>query len=80
MKKTAHPLMWFTASAGLNVASFISVRPSGGFVEHLCSVREKRHLPVANHFNSPSHSLNDMSILRLLQCHNDATWKLKEQY
>eukprot|EP00061_Rhincodon_typus_P012367 g38056.t1 len=48
------------------------------FVEHLCSVGDKRqHLPVTNHFNSPSH---DMSILGLLQCHNDATRKLEEQH
>eukprot|EP00061_Rhincodon_typus_P002467 g17642.t1 len=34
------------------------------FVEHLRSVHNKQqHLPVANHFNSPSHSLGDMSIL-----------------
>eukprot|EP00061_Rhincodon_typus_P019045 g48484.t1 len=33
------------------------------FAEHLRSVHDKRqHLPVANHFNSPSHSLDDMSI------------------
>eukprot|EP00061_Rhincodon_typus_P001868 g16001.t1 len=51
------------------------------FVEHLRSVRDKRlQLPVANHFISPSHSLDDMSILGLLQCHNDATWKLEEQH
>eukprot|EP00061_Rhincodon_typus_P003831 g21072.t1 len=51
------------------------------FIEHLCSVRDKRqHLPVANHFNSPSHSLDDMSILGLLQCHNATTWKLEEQH
>eukprot|EP00061_Rhincodon_typus_P004682 g23178.t1 len=38
------------------------------FVEHLRSVHDKRqHLPVSNHFNSPSHSLDDMSILGLLQ-------------
>eukprot|EP00061_Rhincodon_typus_P001958 g16256.t1 len=50
------------------------------FEEHLRSVRDKRqHLPVANHFNSPSDSLDDMSILGLLQCHNEATQKLKEQ-
>eukprot|EP00061_Rhincodon_typus_P004964 g23842.t1 len=35
---------------------------------------------VMNHFNSPSHSLDDMSILGLLQCHNDATRKLEEQH
>eukprot|EP00061_Rhincodon_typus_P000154 g10703.t1 len=51
------------------------------FVEHLRSVRNKRqHLPIANHFNSPSHSLDDMSILGSLQCHNDATRKLEEQH
>eukprot|EP00061_Rhincodon_typus_P005000 g23929.t1 len=44
------------------------------FVEHLLSVCDKRqHLPVANHFNCPSHSLDNMSILGLLQCHNNAT-------
>eukprot|EP00061_Rhincodon_typus_P002914 g18810.t1 len=32
-------------------------------------------LPVANHFNSPQ---SDMSILGLLQCHNDTTCKLEE--
>eukprot|EP00061_Rhincodon_typus_P009513 g33079.t1 len=47
------------------------------FVEHLRSVCDKRqHFPVANHFNSPSHSLDDMSILG----HNDATQKLEEQH
>eukprot|EP00061_Rhincodon_typus_P014232 g41135.t1 len=49
------------------------------FVEHLCSVRDKRqHLPVMNHFNS--HSLGDMSVLGLLHCHNDATQKLEERH
>eukprot|EP00061_Rhincodon_typus_P003945 g21369.t1 len=51
------------------------------FVENLCSVCDKRqHLLVANHFNSPSQSLGDMSILGLLQCHNDAIRKLEEQH
>eukprot|EP00061_Rhincodon_typus_P002976 g18973.t1 len=36
--------------------------------------------PWVNHFNSPSHSLGDMTILGLLQCHNEATRKLEEQY
>eukprot|EP00061_Rhincodon_typus_P003263 g19666.t1 len=50
-------------------------------VEHLGSVPDKRqHLPVANHFSSPSRSLGDMSILGLLQCHNDATRKVEEQH
>eukprot|EP00061_Rhincodon_typus_P000291 g11178.t1 len=49
------------------------------FVEHLHSVRdEQQHLPVVKHFNSPS--MGDMSILVLLQCHNDATRKLEEQH
>eukprot|EP00061_Rhincodon_typus_P006887 g27978.t1 len=39
------------------------------------------HLPaIVHHFNSPSHSLDDMSILGLLQCHNDSTRKLEEQH
>eukprot|EP00061_Rhincodon_typus_P000542 g12004.t1 len=39
------------------------------FVEHLRLVCNKRqHLPVANHFSSPSHSLDD------------ATRKLEEQH
>eukprot|EP00061_Rhincodon_typus_P002112 g16650.t1 len=51
------------------------------FVEHLRSVHDKRrHLPVPNHFNSPFHTLDDMSTLGLLQCHNDATQKLEEQH
>eukprot|EP00061_Rhincodon_typus_P008445 g31047.t1 len=51
------------------------------FIEHLRSVCDKRqHLPVANHFNSTSHPLDDMSILSLLQCHNDTTQKLEEQH
>eukprot|EP00061_Rhincodon_typus_P014040 g40818.t1 len=51
------------------------------FVEHLRSVHDKRqHLPVANHFNSPSHSLDNMFILGPLQCHNDAAQKLEEQH
>eukprot|EP00061_Rhincodon_typus_P002017 g16386.t1 len=51
------------------------------FVEHLHSVHNKRqHLPVANYFNSPSHSLDDKSILGLLQCHQNATRKLEEQH
>eukprot|EP00061_Rhincodon_typus_P001493 g14952.t1 len=51
------------------------------FVEHLCLVRDKRlHLSVANHFNSLSHILDDMSILGLLHCHNNATQRLEEQH
>eukprot|EP00061_Rhincodon_typus_P005429 g24936.t1 len=51
------------------------------FVEHLRSVHNKRqHFPVANHFNCPSYSLGVMSILGLLQCHNDTTHKLEEQH
>eukprot|EP00061_Rhincodon_typus_P009066 g32249.t1 len=51
------------------------------FVEHLRLVRDKRlHLPVSNYFNSPSHSLDGMSILGLLQCHNVATQKLEDQH
>eukprot|EP00061_Rhincodon_typus_P001608 g15265.t1 len=46
------------------------------FVEHLRSVRDKGQ----HHFNPPSHSLDDMSILGLLQYHNDATQKLEEQH
>eukprot|EP00061_Rhincodon_typus_P000465 g11801.t1 len=50
----------------------------GPFVEDIRSVRNKQlHFPVANHFNSPSHSSDDMSIL---QCHNDATRRVQEQH
>eukprot|EP00061_Rhincodon_typus_P001198 g14019.t1 len=74
--------MWSIASVAPNVASSTSVRPSRDhFVEHLHSVRDKRpHLPVTNHFNSLSHSLDEMSILGLLQCHNDTTQKLEDQH
>eukprot|EP00061_Rhincodon_typus_P000189 g10848.t1 len=51
------------------------------FMEHLRSVHNKQlHLPVVNHFDSPSHSLDDMSILGLLQCHKDATRRPEEQH
>eukprot|EP00061_Rhincodon_typus_P005800 g25753.t1 len=51
------------------------------FVEHLHSAHDKRqHRQVDNDFNSPSHSLDAMSILGLFQCHNDTTHKLEEQY
>eukprot|EP00061_Rhincodon_typus_P019194 g9794.t1 len=30
--------------------------------------------------STPSHSLDNMSILGLLQCHNDATQKLQKQH
>eukprot|EP00061_Rhincodon_typus_P012810 g38771.t1 len=68
-----------------DMASSTSVRPKhrlgDHFVELLCSVCDnQQHLPVTDHFNSLSHSLGDMSILGLLQCHNDATRKLKEQH
>eukprot|EP00061_Rhincodon_typus_P003906 g21269.t1 len=66
---------------GLLYIGEIKRRLGDCFVEHLRFVRDKRqHLPVVNHFNSPSHSLGDMSILGLLQCHNDATRKLEEQH
>eukprot|EP00061_Rhincodon_typus_P005895 g25965.t1 len=55
-------------------------RLGGHFVEHLRSICNHRHLPIMNHFNFPSHSLSDMSILGLLQCHNDTTRKLEEQH
>eukprot|EP00061_Rhincodon_typus_P008436 g31034.t1 len=77
--------MWSTASAAPDVAASTLVRSSGGSEAtlnmRLRSVLDKRqHLPVANHFNSPSHSLGNMSILGILQCHNDATQKLEEQH
>eukprot|EP00061_Rhincodon_typus_P010901 g35537.t1 len=44
------------------------------------SVRDKRqHFLVVNHFYSNSHSLGDMSMLGLLQCHNNTTRKLEEE-
>eukprot|EP00061_Rhincodon_typus_P010539 g34904.t1 len=50
------------------------------FMEYLHSVcYSQQHLPVADHFNFPSHSLGDMSILGVLQCHNDTTCKLEER-
>eukprot|EP00061_Rhincodon_typus_P005888 g25951.t1 len=63
-------------------------RLGGRFVKYLYSVRNKQHLPIANHFNSLSlslslslsHSLGNMSILGFLQYHNEATHKLEEQH
>eukprot|EP00061_Rhincodon_typus_P002425 g17528.t1 len=69
------------SQCGLLYISETKRRLGSRFVEHLCSVRDKRqHLPVANYFNPHSHSLDDMSILGFLQCHNDATRKLEEQH
>eukprot|EP00061_Rhincodon_typus_P001423 g14755.t1 len=68
------------SQCGLLYISETKRRLGDRFVEHLHFVRNKRqHLPVVNHFNSPSHSLDIMSILGLLQCHNDTNWKLKVQ-
>eukprot|EP00061_Rhincodon_typus_P000153 g10702.t1 len=73
--------MWYTVSSVPDVASFTwetKRRLGDRFAEHLRSVRDKRlHLPVTNHFNSPSSSLDDLG---LLHCHNDATRKLQEQH
>eukprot|EP00061_Rhincodon_typus_P004428 g22541.t1 len=66
---------------GLLYISETKRRLGDHFVEHLHSVHDKRqHLLVVNHFNSPSHSLGNMPILGILQCHNDATPKLEEQH
>eukprot|EP00061_Rhincodon_typus_P016746 g45122.t1 len=66
---------------GLFYISEIKQRLRDCFVEHLLSVRNKQqYLPVKNHFSSPSHSLGNMPILGILQCHNDATRKLEEQH
>eukprot|EP00061_Rhincodon_typus_P016632 g44946.t1 len=66
---------------GLLYVSETKQRLGDCFVEQMHSVRHKQqHLPVMNNFNSPSHSLGDMSILGLLQCHNNATRKLEEQH
>eukprot|EP00061_Rhincodon_typus_P006236 g26668.t1 len=66
---------------GLLYVSETKRRLRDRFVEQLRSVCDKRqHLLVANHFNSPSHSLCDMSILGRLQYHNDTTCKLEEQH
>eukprot|EP00061_Rhincodon_typus_P001058 g13594.t1 len=69
------------SQCGLLYIGEIKRRLGDRFVEHLRLVRDKRlHLPVANHFNSLSHSLDDMSMPGLLQCHNDATRRLHEQH
>eukprot|EP00061_Rhincodon_typus_P017744 g46582.t1 len=92
-KQTFHSRQRFTCTS-INVVSCIRCTQCGlfyigetkwrlgdRFVEHLHSVRDKRqHLPVMNHFNSPSHSLGDMSILGRLRCHNEATQKLEKQH
>eukprot|EP00061_Rhincodon_typus_P003859 g21145.t1 len=92
-KQTFHSRQRFTCTS-VNVVYCIRCSQCGLFyisetkrrlgdhlVEHLFSVHDKRqHLPVANHFNFLYHSLGDMTILGLLQCHNDATRKLEEQH
>ncbi|XP_078266213.1 neuromedin-U receptor 1 [Rhinoraja longicauda] len=37
-------------------------------------------ISLAEHFNSPSHSQSDLSVMGLLQCHSEAHWKLEEQH
>eukprot|EP00061_Rhincodon_typus_P018899 g48272.t1 len=73
-----HPLTWSTVSVGPDVVSCTSVRPSADLVtdsRSICALYAiiTNIFPVANHFNSTSHSLGDMSILGLLQCHSDTT-------
>eukprot|EP00061_Rhincodon_typus_P000407 g11614.t1 len=66
---------------GLLYIGEFKLRFGDHFVEHLHSVRTQQlHLPVANHFNSRSHSSDDMSFLGLLQCHNNAIRRLQEQH
>eukprot|EP00061_Rhincodon_typus_P002360 g17331.t1 len=87
MQQTFHIRLMFTCtSIRCSRCGFLYIRQTKQnlrdcFVEHLHAFRDKRqHLPVANHFNSPSHCLDDVSILGRLQCHNDATRKLEEQH
>eukprot|EP00061_Rhincodon_typus_P002734 g18324.t1 len=65
-KKTFHIRQRFTCTS-VNVVYCICCSQYG-----LLSI-------VANHFNCPSHSLDNMSILGILQSHNDANQKLEEQ-
>ncbi|XP_055496363.1 uncharacterized protein LOC129700131 [Leucoraja erinacea] len=51
------------------------------FAEDLRSVRKNLpELPVAQHFNSPSHSQSDLSVLGLLHCQSEQHRKLEEQH
>ena len=50
------------------------------FSEHLRSVRNKSPgFPVAEHFNSASHSLNDIMICGLKRCSGDNTRRKKQE-
>ncbi|XP_055501020.1 uncharacterized protein LOC129702942 [Leucoraja erinacea] len=50
------------------------------FAQHLRSVRTNQPgVPVAQHFNSPSHSESDLSVLGLLHCHDYVQRKCEEQ-
>eukprot|EP00061_Rhincodon_typus_P002812 g18526.t1 len=77
--------MWSIASAAPDVTSSTLVRPSGGWETTLWNTCTQ-FVTNDNTFQSrttstpPSYSLNDMSILGLLQCHIDATRKLEEQH
>eukprot|EP00061_Rhincodon_typus_P004064 g21658.t1 len=62
---TFHPNLKFTWAISDTSLSFLGLSVS---------------ISVVNHFNTPSHSLGDVSILGLLQCHNDTTRKLEEQH
>eukprot|EP00061_Rhincodon_typus_P000061 g10303.t1 len=80
MYREPQRVQWTRIRCGLLYIGEIKQRLGDRFAEHLRSGSNKQlHLPVANHFNSPSHSSDDdMSILGLLQCHNDATRRLQE--
>eukprot|EP00061_Rhincodon_typus_P004251 g22120.t1 len=76
--------MWSIVSAVPDVASSTSVRLNGGSettLQSTCALFATNDNTFQfEPFHSCSHSLGDVSILGLLQCHNDAAWKLEEQH
>eukprot|EP00061_Rhincodon_typus_P003635 g20570.t1 len=78
---TFHPNLMFTWTISDTSLSFLdlSVSMSGDHLEtDIYFKPTDSH--IMNHFKFSSYSLDDMPILGLLQCHNDATWKLEEQH
>ena len=74
----ASPRMWSTPS--YVVAGETGRRLRERFSEHLRSVRNKSPgFPVAEHFNSASHSLNDIMICGLKRCSGDNTRRKKQE-
>ena len=76
----ASPRMWSISSHVVAAVACTLVRLGGGSSEHLRSVRyNSPGFPVAEHFNSASHSLNDIMVCGLKRCSGDNTRRKNQE-